>query len=194
MHFLRETAGFLAGIVLLYAFWPYLKTTAQGKTTPRRATWLVWAVGDWVALAGQFQQRAVSWLLVGAVIGATVTFIFSLIHGEAGWKMRDTVCIALSLSAIMLWVALGDSNYGIGFSLLALLIAAWPTWEEAWRDPGSEDLASWVIFTTSSALAVVGIPELSFAAAAPPIVFLVIDGVTLALAARGRPSTITVRQ
>ncbi|MES2214358.1 MAG: hypothetical protein V4465_03170 [Patescibacteria group bacterium] len=172
---IHKMLGVLSGLMLLYAFYPYLKAIVRGETSPRKATWLVWAAGDTIALAGQIAQHKVSGLLVGAVIGASATFFLSLWHGEKGWNGRDRICLMLSGFAIATWMYFGESNIGIALSLVALLIAAWPTYVSAWYRPENESKKGWIIFNLSSLIGVLAIPHWTFGDAAPAIVFLIID-------------------
>lgn len=165
----------LSGLVFIFAFFPYIRAIVRQQTSPRKATWLVWAAGDIIILAGMIAKHTVSGLMIGAVLGATTTFILSLKFGEPGWTKRDKVCLALSGMAIALWICFQDSNVGIALSLVGLAIAAWPTYVSAWQKPENEDLKGWILFNTSSILGVLAIPRLTFADVAPALAFFLID-------------------
>lgn len=178
---LRAILSASAGFVFIFAFYPYIKAIVGGHAAPRKATWLVWALGDIIILLGMIAKGTISGLIVGAAIGASVTFFLSLKYGESGWNRRDKLCIGLALIAIGLWVYFGDSNAGIACSLVALYIAAWPTYVSAWEKPENEDKKAWIWFNLSSFLAVLGIAHLTFADMAAPIVFFAIDAPMLYL-------------
>ncbi|MDO8510159.1 MAG: hypothetical protein Q7S15_00850 [bacterium] len=163
------------GLVFIAAFIPYIRAIVREEARPRKATWLVWALGDIIILSGMLTKHTVSGLMVGAVIGATTTFLLSLKYGETGWTTRDKICLTLSGLAILLWLYFGDSNVGIAFSLIALAVAVWPTYVSAWVMPENEDRKAWVLFNVSNVLAIMAIPRLTFADVAPPIVFMAID-------------------
>ncbi|MBX4195458.1 hypothetical protein KW796_00675 [Candidatus Parcubacteria bacterium] len=181
MSSVKAVLSVAAGLIFIFAFFPYIKAIVKRQTCPRKATWFVWALGDIIILAGMIDKGTISGQLVGAVIGATTTFILSVKLGEPGWNTRDRVCVTLSLLSIGLWLYFGESNLGIGFSLLALCIAAWPTYVSAWEKPENEDKNAWIWFNVSSVIAVLAIPRMTFADAAPPIVFMAIDGVMIYL-------------
>lgn len=171
----KTVLSIASGIVLIFAFVPYIKAIVQGETRPRKATWLIWASCDIIILAGMIVQHKVNGLLVGAVLGASTTFVLSLLYGEKGWARRDKICITLATLAIVLWKYFEDSNVGIALSSTALFVAAWPTYVSAWERPENEDRIAWAIFNISSSLGVLAIPQLTFGDAVPPIVFLTID-------------------
>lgn len=171
----RDILSVCSGLTFVIAFYPYIRAIVRGETSPRKATWLVWALGDIIILTGMIAKGTVSGLIIGAVLGATTTLILSLQFGETGWTKRDKVCITLSLASIYLWLYFGDSNYGIAFSLIALMIAVWPTYVSAWHKPENEDKRGWILFNLANVFAVLAIPHATFADAAPPFVFMVID-------------------
>jgi len=171
----------LSGFVFLVAFFPYIEAIIKKRTSPRKATWLVWAIGDCVILAGMIAKGTISGLIVAACLGATTVFLLSLRHGETGWKTRDKVCITLSGIAIVLWQCFGESDIGIAFSSLSLAIAAWPTYVSAWERPENEDAKGWILFNISNFLAVLAIRHLTFADIVPPVAFFLIDSPMLFL-------------
>jgi hypothetical protein len=175
MSNIKTTVSILSGLVFIFAFIPYIKAIVRKQTRPRKATWLVWAVGDIIILIGMLAKHTVSGLMIGAVLGATTTFILSLKFGEPGWTKRDKICLALSGIAIVLWICFQDSNVGIALSLVGLAIAAWPTYVSAWNTPENEDLKGWILFNTSSILGALAIPHRTFADIAPAVTFVLID-------------------
>lgn len=178
---IKDALAVLSGLVLLYAFVPYLGAIVKGETSPRKATWLVWAVGDIIAFAGTAVAHKTNLLLLGASIGATTTFLLTLKFGKSGWLLEEKVCLALSGLAIVLWGYFGNSNVGIGLSLFALMIAAWPMYVSAWHNPEHEDKKGWIVFNLSSFIALFAVKHLTFAEAAPAIAFCLIDAPMLYL-------------
>lgn len=170
-----DILSLLSGVVFIIAFIPYIGAILQGEARPRKATWLVWAVGDWIILIGMAAKGTTSGIIIAACFGATTLFLLSLWYGDAGWENRDRICLTLSGVAILLWLYFGESNLGIMFSLLSLVIAAWPTYVSAWRRPENEDAKGWAIFNVSSLLAVLAIPRATIADVAPPVTFMLID-------------------
>ncbi len=172
---ISDVLSVLSGIVILIAFAPYVLAIVEGPAVPRKVTWLIWAASDWIIFAGMLAKGTISGLIAAACIGATTIFLLSLRYGESGWKTRDKVCVTLSGTAILLWQYFGESNLGIAFSCLSLLIAAWPTYVSAYENPRNEDAVAWIIFVISSALGVAAIKHATFADIIPPLTFFIID-------------------
>ncbi len=172
---MKSFLSVLAGLTFLYAFFPYIRAIMCEETRPRKATWLIWMLGDVITVAGMLAKHTISGQLVAAIIGAGTVFLLSLKYGESGWTKRDKICISIAVLAIVSWQYLGESNAGVALGLFALVVAAWPTYVSAWEKPENEDRKGWIIFEISSLLAVLAIPHWTFANYAPPIVFLSID-------------------
>jgi hypothetical protein len=168
-------------------FYPQTRDLLKRKISPRLVTWLVWATGDWIILVGILTQKVrLSALIIVATIGASLTFLLTLKFGKSGWETRDKVCLALSGLAIGIWLWLGNSDYGIGISLIGLWIAAYPMYSIARDTPETENKLTWALFNVANVFAIFAIPNilmlftgsiptLTFADVAPPIMFMVID-------------------
>jgi hypothetical protein len=178
---IQDILNGLSGVVLMCALVPYLRSIVRRETKAQRVTWLVWSVGDIIAFIGTVAAGKPSLLLLGALIGASLTFIASLMYGETTWTKRDIVCLGLSLVGFGLWKYFGDSSLGIILSLVSLVVAAWPLYVSAWHNPSHEDKLSWVLFNLSSFIALFAIKHLTVAEAAPAITFVVIDAPVLYL-------------
>lgn len=175
MNPISGTLSVLSGLIFLYAFYPYIRAIVRKEARPRKATWLVWAAGDIIVLSGMIASGTISGQMVAASLGATSVFLLSMKYGEPGWTTRDKVCIVISSAALILWQVVGESNVGIGLSLVALAVAAWPTYVSAWEDHRNEDRKAWFWFNLSSVFALAAIPGWAFADYAPAVAFFLID-------------------
>ena len=177
---LNNIFSILAGLLFLFAFFPYVRSIVVGKTVPKKVTWLIWALNDVIVLSGMFLTGKVNGLIVGATLGAVIVFCLSIKKGENGWDVRDKLCVTISLMAIV-GSFFSTKNVGIALSLSALFIAAWPMYVSAWKCPEKEDAKSWVIFNTANLFGVLAISSMTFASVAPPVMFVVIDSTMLYL-------------
>ncbi len=165
----------MAGFLFLFAFFPYVKAIVKGNASPKKATWLIWALNDIIVVAGMAAEGRFNGLIAGATIGATTVFFLSLRKGESGWKPLDIVCVCMSIVAIVASF-LVDVNIGIALGLSSLFIAAVPTYVSAWEKPQNENTKAWVIFNIANVFGVIAsTKDATFASMAPPIAFVCID-------------------
>lgn len=172
---IQKIFSFLCAALLIIAFIPYWIAILGNKTKPRKATWFVWALGDWIVLAGMMNKGTFSWQIAGACLCATTTFALAHSNDRLGLVKREKICLTFSGLAIVLWQYFGESNLGIGFGLLSLGIAATATYMSAWEKPEDEDAKAWIIFNISSVFGMLAIPYMTFADIAPPVAFMLID-------------------
>ena len=183
----KEFANWLAGLLYAIGFVPYilsiwwtreLPAGAIGKTVPEKASWTVWAIIDTILFFGMLARNSVNGQIIAASIGIWATVIFAMKFGRPGWKPRDKWCLSISLFGLILWQLFSNPEIGILVGLAAGCIAAWPTFEEAWKHPGSEPFLSklgWITFAVGSVVALFAVPKWDIANAAIPIVFALID-------------------
>ncbi len=167
----------LAGLVFLAAFVPYMRSIIHGKTKPKRVSWFIWMLTDWITLGMLWLAGAVNGLVVGAVIGATGVFILSLKHGKKGSGFVEPLVLVLGLASIAIWLILDDPVLGLIASVTAIGIATIPTIRSAWDCPEDEDRFAWLIFFIACIFALFGIPSWELRHWLTPVVFFFNEGV-----------------
>lgn len=172
------------GILYAVGFIPYVLSIwrtrkmvpgAHGKIEPAKASWIVWGVIDTIILAGMRAEGCVNGQILGAVIGVWTVVILTLRFGKAGWATRDKFCIGIGIAGLVLWKVFSNPELGILFGLGGTLIAAYPTYVGAWKDPSHEDKLAWTIFAAACVCALAGVPDWTLTRAGLPVVFFAID-------------------
>lgn len=176
---LKHVLTLIAGVLFLLGFVPYIRAIVRGETKPAKASWVIWATLDMITLAGMFFKNAINGQIIGAVIGAWVVVILSLIYGTRGWTKLDKYCLGGAVLGIALWVAFDNPVFGIVVSNIVVFLGAIPTFKSAWGDPGREDKMAWTIYWLSCVFAVLAIPAWTLADATQPVIFFVIETVMM---------------
>jgi len=160
-----------------------------GKIEPQKASWTVWAILDTIIMFGMYAKHALNGQILGAIAGTWTVVGLAFKFGKRGWDTRDKVCLAIGLAGIGLWKLFASAELGIICGLAGALIAAWPTYQETWNNPGHEDKLAWTTFSVGCVFALIAVPQWDIANAAMPIVFAAIDiPVTLMIYFRPRLS------
>jgi len=184
----------IAGIVFVSGFIPYIlaifgkkivfgkkviRLIPTKKTKPAKASWLIWAVLDSLALAGMIVEGTVNGQIVGAVLCASFVFVLALRHGKKGWTLLDKACLASGFLGGVLWVIYMDATPGIIVASAALFIGSFPTFASAWKNPEHEDKIAWTIFWVSCIFAFLGAPKWNVDGLAQPISFFVVESIMM---------------
>lgn len=143
---MKEFFSVAAGLLFVLGFLPYIRAILKGETKPAKATWLVWASLDTVALVGMIAEGVVNGQILGIIVGAWTVALLALKYGTPGWTKLDKFCIVGAVLGIILWQVFSSPLLGMLVSLGVMFLASFPTFLSAWEDPGREDKTAWIIF------------------------------------------------
>lgn len=174
---MQHVLSMISGLIMLVAFIPYIRAILRGETKPSKASWLIWATLDIITFAGMYASHTVNGQIVGTMLGAASVAILALKLGKPGWTMLDKICIACAVLAIVLWRIFDSPIVGLSTSLIATLVAGFPTFANAWRKPEEEDKLAWVLYWLSCVFAVAAIPSWTMGDAAQPLLFFANESV-----------------
>ncbi len=95
-------------------------------------------------------------LLIGA-INPAITVILSFRYAKLSWTKTNVLSLMICLLAVLFWKTTSSPILGIIGGVVADCVAAMPLLIKSWKDPLSEPVLPWVLFTTGSAIAVMTI-------------------------------------
>ncbi len=179
MH-LANILSLISGVLGILGFIPYIRAVLRKEAQPQKASWVAWGILNFITLAGMYVKHVANIQIAAITLGSWVVAVLAFKYGRPEWSRLDKTCLGGAVLAIVLWRFFNDSTFGIVTSLVGLFVSGIPTWVSAWRTPEKENRAAWVIFMTSSLLALLAIQTFTMASAAQPIEFLVNQTVTVA--------------
>ncbi len=165
----RQTLSALAGILVLAGYVPYILSIIRRKTTPAKASWLIWASLDTVLLYGMLLRRVVNGQMVGTVIGIWIVVALSFRFGRKGWTSLDKWCFAITVLGIALIIL--NPTWSIALLAATSFVGAFPTFRSAWQDPSRENRLTWGLYWISCVFTVLAVPKWTLSAGAQPISF-----------------------
>ncbi|AXJ96103.1 MULTISPECIES: SET domain-containing protein [unclassified Sphingomonas] len=143
---------FLVAMMLsLAGYGIYLAGLRRHLVEPSRASWLIWAVATGI--------EAATYLAVNPGKPQGLVFAFSAIScivvTLAMWRRSrwtrpsttETVCMAASLAAIILWLPLKETFWAHMLVVAAVPLGFWPTWASVWEDRARERSPAWGLWT-----------------------------------------------
>lgn len=170
----------LSGVLILIAFPLYVRACQRGETKPVKATWLVFASLDSIALAGMMVENTVNGQILASVLVGWGSFYLACRYGISGWSLNERLCLAGAGAAPVLWWWFGAAEVGIVISMLVMVLGCLPMLIETIKDPSKEDPNAWCVYGMSCVAALGAIPEWSFASATQPVAFALVE-VTMAV-------------
>ncbi len=175
----------LAFLFSAVAYVFYIKSVLASNAQPTISSWISWWLMDIAILAGIIAAGEMAWQMVAYIVGVVFVIGASVYKGAVvGWTRLDSVCLAIVIVAIGLWVISGDPNIAIVLSLVAITIGTIPMVVNIWRHPAREPLVPWFFFLAGGIFGVLAIPVWNIAAALTPVWFLVLGVLNVLLISR----------
>ena len=161
---LSLSLSLFATLLSVVAFFPYLRDMFLRKTTPHLYTWLIWGITQGTAVFGMIAGGGAVASISFAVATVLVLFvcICSLWYGTKHITRPDTVLLFVALGAIALWWFLDNPLLSVILVTVVDLIGYVPSIKKAYKEPQSETLSTWVLFSVSNVFAVLALSEFNF--------------------------------
>lgn len=176
-------AGRVAGIVSLAAFVPYILGILRGKTTPNRATWLIWTVVSFMLGTSYYASGAnhTIWVPVIYAVSSLVIAIFSIKYGKDGWARLDKYCLFIAGISMILWWMFSSPLIALIINLFIDFIGALPTIRKAYHEPESEDRTAWTLLFIGNTANMFAVEDWTFRIAVYPIYMFIVNGLIITL-------------
>ena len=143
---------FIVAVALsLAGYGVYLAGLRRHLVEPSRASWLIWAVATGV--------EAATYLAVNPGQSQGLIFVLSavscIVVTLAMWRRSrwnrpsttETVCMAASLAAVILWLPLKETFWAHMLVVAAVPLGFWPTWASVFEDRARERSPAWGLWT-----------------------------------------------
>jgi len=169
--------GLLSGVISIYAFIPYIVDTANKRTHPQRASWLIWSVLGSIAFFSQIYEGAGAslWFAAVQVSGTIIVFVLSIRSGSGTYlKSSDCVILFAAVIGIILWYFTENAAYALAITISISLMGGSVTVIKAFKEPESETMSTWVISLIASVCAIVSVGKVDFILLAYPLYLFVL--------------------
>lgn len=181
--------GILSGLLSVFSYIPYIIDTIRRRTTPQRASWLIWSVLGTIAFFSQIHEGAgPSLWFSGVQISGTLTVFFLSIWIGAGHYLQKTDCMILCVAALGLlaWGFAETAVYALAISISISLIGGSVTVLKAYRDPDSETMSMWLVSFIASIFAALSVGGWNWVLLAYPLYLFTLYGAILGAMVLGR--------
>jgi hypothetical protein len=159
--------GIISGILIFLGGLPYMYAIYTGSLSkPAVSSYFLWTVIGALLFVTSWQsgvrfETTLFPILMG-VVNPGIILLLSLRYGQYVWTRVDTSCVIVCIVTIVIWRTTDNPLLGIAGGICADYIATVPQLIKAWKDPGDEPLAPWLIFSAASAVNFLAVPEWSF--------------------------------
>ncbi len=151
----HEVTGILAGLAVFGSAIPYIKGMLFGTTRPSITSWSLYFLLQIISIAAQFSAGA-SWSIIILFVSTfNISVILILCVFGYGYKkhgLADLISIILFVLALLLWYLTDAPITALLLAVAADAFASIPTIVKSYKDPHSENLAGWFVYSASGVL------------------------------------------
>jgi len=140
--------GILSGVLSTFAYIPYIIDTIARRTSPQRASWLIWSVLGTIAFFSQIFEGANDslWFAGVQVSGTVIVFVLSIFVGAGNYlKNSDFVILGCAALGLLLWYYTDSAAYALAITITISLLGGSVTVTKAYHDPESKRMITWVV-------------------------------------------------
>ncbi|MEM6461314.1 MAG: hypothetical protein AAF724_05300 [Pseudomonadota bacterium] len=184
-----EVLGVLSGVLIVFAYVPYIVDTSMRRIRPQRASWLVWTVLSAIAFVSQVYEGAgASLWFAGVQVSVTVVVLcLSIRVGADGClKKSDYMILACAAAGLVLWYYTDTPAYALAVTISISLLAGSATVVKAYRDPGSETMVTWAVSLIASICAMLSVGRVDPILLAYPLYLFTLKGAIVLAIILGR--------
>lgn len=180
--------GWLAGVLSLVAFVPYIVAILRGQTRPNRATWWIWTMTSGILLASYYFSGATTtiWVAVSYFVASLATAVLSVRYGEGGSTPLDRGCLMGAGVGLLFWWWFDSPVVALITTLGADFAGALPTIRKAYVAPHTEDRLAWMLFLAGNIFNFLALDRWEFAIAIYPVYHLLASVTIASLVLRPR--------
>ncbi len=181
--------GILGGIFSLAGYLPYAKAVIKGDAKPERSSWLIWTLSSILILMSYYfvGARETIWVPLAYVIGSGTITALSFRYGQEGWGLLEKVSLAVAIVSGIRWIFFNNVGLALVLNLSLSFVSYLRTIKKLVFDKtAQEDVPGWSSYFIGAALNIAAIPVWSLEISALPIMFFVMNSVTLLLTLRNR--------
>ncbi len=180
---LKTTISVIAVVLTFVGYFPYIRDTLNGKTTPHIYTWFIWALVTAIAFGLQVQggAGAGAWITLSIVIACFTVFLLGLRNGKQDITKLDTLFLILSFIALFLWVIAKQPVLSVILVSLTDMLGFVPTIRKSWNKPHSETLFLYGLNTFRHGLSLFALQQYSIVTWLYPASWTIANGLFSAM-------------
>ena len=165
MDLLHILAAYLAVIIYLIGFVPYIYHVYHGRVIPHPYSWTVWAILSMISTIWLISTLGLDTSSISPIIRTICLCIWGCIWWYFIQKIKinifDYICLSLGIAIIYIAFHFSLAQAIISMICVDLLILT-PTLKKIWNDPRSEDSLAWITTALSQIFLLLSLEKYTF--------------------------------
>lgn len=170
--------SFVAVILMVFAYVPYILDIFRRKTKPHAFSFFIWGSASFLIYVLQIKGGAGvgSWVTLGVSLISIFIFILALRYGEKNITKIDILFFILSIISLLLWVIVKQPIWSIVLIVLVDILGFGPTIRKSWNKPYSETLILYEMSALRHGLAIFALERFNILTLLNPVTWTLANG------------------
>jgi hypothetical protein len=169
-------------------------TNQYSPSTFSRVIWVLLAINSFAGVILSNSSSTSVLLAAILLIGNIAICIASFWKGSREIGRLEYVCTALLVMSTLIWLFFKAPLVNLALSLFGHFVGAFPTYKKVLHNPGSEDLAFWLLFFIASVLSIFACDFVSLTAIMLPLYYALFDGSIFLLILRKKITSLALQK
>jgi len=174
----KAILGTTAVVIAVVSYIPYFKDIFTGKTKPHAFTWLVWAILNGIAFAGQVHDNggAGAWAVGFTTLATFSIFLIALVKGEKDIRRFDWLCLGGAVLSLIPWLITSEPLISVVLITIIDVFGFLPTVRKSIRKPRQETLSTYALSTLKYGLVVIALQSYTLVTVLFPLSIAILNG------------------
>lgn len=170
--------GYLAVILSIFSYIPYIYDVLKNKTHPHIFMWALWSLLSGLTYLIQIYHGAGagSWSMGISVLACLFIFLISLKKGEKHIVTLDWICFLGALLAMVIWLSTNNPVWTVLLTTLSATLSFIPTFRKSWLKPQEETALTFSINALKWIISLLSLSQLNFFTGFYLIVVTILNG------------------
>jgi hypothetical protein len=172
---IKEAIGGFAIILSIYTYVPYFYGIYTQKTKPHAFSWIIWGLILSIACTAQVVKSAGpgAWVTGFEAMACLTVAVISLKYGERNITRSDWCFFLPTISAIPLWIMIGDPLWSVILLTVISVAGFGPTLRKSWHAPETEVAQTYLLTGPAYAMSLIAIENVTWTTALYPATLMV---------------------
>ncbi len=156
--------GYIAVILSIISYAPYIYDVLKNKTRPHIFMWILWSLLSGITYFIQLYNNAGagSWSMAISTVACLFIFIIAIKRGEKRIVLLDWICFLGALIAIGIWLFTVNQTAAVVLTTLTAVLSFVPTFRKSWSKPQEETAVTFSINAAKWIVSVLALTEINF--------------------------------
>ncbi len=180
---MQFTVGFLALLLNLIGYIPYIRDVLRRKVKPHRITWGIWTILTTIMAFNQVSNDGgySSLFFISTALLVTIVFVLSFRFGTGGASKIDQLCLMLALLLLIYWVTVQETRISTVLAVTIDAIGAIPTLLKTYHHPKTETYIQWCLAGIAGLLTLLAVPRNDWILMIYPLYVVIMNGSIVAV-------------